>query len=109
MDQQKIFFSYSRLDASDFALRLYNDLKNAGADVWIDQVDIKGGARWDVEIGKALKGCQCVLFIASEQSVGSDNVLDEVYYALDNKKQVVPVVFTLCDVPYRINRLQRID
>jgi hypothetical protein len=109
MDQQKIFFSYSRIDASDFALRLYNDLKNAGADVWIDQKDIKAGLRWDIEIGNALKACQCVLFIASKQSIESNNVLDEVYYALDNKKHVIPVLFALCDIPYRINRLQRVD
>src|SRR3954470_22639237 len=82
MDQQKIFFSYSRTDASEFALRLYNDLKNAGADVWIDQLDIKPGARWDVEIGEALETCTYVLFVASEKAVQSNNVLDEVFYAL---------------------------
>ncbi|MBD0278171.1 MAG: toll/interleukin-1 receptor domain-containing protein, partial [Flavisolibacter sp.] len=58
-----IFFSYSHTDASDFALRLYSDLQKVGADVWIDQLDITGGKRWDVEISKALKACPCVLFI----------------------------------------------
>src|SRR3954471_21682937 len=103
-DQQKIFFSYSRTDTSEFALRLYNDLKNAGGSVWIDQLDIKAGLRWDAEIGKALTACQCVLFIVSEKAIASDNVLDEVYYALDKKKLVVPVLLSICDMPYRINR-----
>ena len=33
------FISYSRED-SDFALRLAQDLKSAGAAIWLDQVDI---------------------------------------------------------------------
>ena len=85
MDQQKIFFSYSRQDASAFALRLYNDLRDTGAAVWMDQLDIKAGPKWDVEIGKALAASNCVIFIVSEKSVQSDNVLDEVYYSLDKK------------------------
>src|SRR3954469_25478299 len=109
MDQQKIFFSYSRHDASDFALKLYNDLRDAGGDVWIDQNDIKAGLRWDAEIGKALAACQCVLFLVSEKAIASNNVLDEVYYALDKQKLVIPVLLSLSDLPYRINRLQRID
>ena len=43
------FFSYSRND-SDFALRLAKDLKSAGANVWIDQLDIKAGQEWDSQI-----------------------------------------------------------
>ena len=34
------FFSYSRED-SEFALRLAKDLKAAGANVWLDRLDIK--------------------------------------------------------------------
>ena len=42
---QENIFSYSSQDASAFALKLYNDLRDAGAEVWIDQSDIKAGAR----------------------------------------------------------------
>ena len=40
---QKIFFSYARADAEEFALKLATALRNDGANVWIDQLDIKGG------------------------------------------------------------------
>ena len=47
------FFSYSR-DDSDFVLRLAKDLKAAGVNVWIDQLDIKAGRECDNEIEAAL-------------------------------------------------------
>src|SRR4051812_22825878 len=108
MNNQKIFFSYSRQDSKEFALQLYNDLKHAGADVWIDLRNIKAGANWDVEVGKALEACEIVLFIVSNTAIHTDNVLDEVYYAKDAGKQVLPIVYSFCPVPYRLHRLQRI-
>ena len=42
-DAPAAFFSYSR-DDSEFALRLAEDLKAAGAAVWIDQLDIEPGS-----------------------------------------------------------------
>jgi len=69
MNLKKIFFSYSRTDASDFTLRLALDLKKEGFDVWIDQEDIRAGSEWDLEIEKALETCDCLLFIESEKSV----------------------------------------
>ena len=103
MNSKKIFFSYSREDASAFALKLAGDLKNAGFDVWIDQQDIRAGAEWDIEIGKALETCDCLLFIESEKSVASKNVLDEVYYALDQNKRVIPIITRDSKTPFRFS------
>ena len=108
MKFKKIFFSYSRADA-DFALKLARDLKKDGFDVWIDQEDIPAAAEWDVEIGNALTTCDCLLFIQSEKSVASNNVLDEVYYAIEENKRVIPVLIDNCKTPYRLNRLQHIS
>ena len=47
------FISYSR-DDSEFDLRLAQDLKAAGANVWLDQLDIKPGRPWDNAIEDAL-------------------------------------------------------
>jgi hypothetical protein len=41
------FVSYAREDG-EFALRLAKDLKAAEALVWMDQLDIKPGERWDL-------------------------------------------------------------
>lgn len=109
MSFKKIFFSYSRVDGSDFALKLARDLKQKGFDVWIDQEDIRAGSEWDVEIEHALETCDCLLFLESEKSVASNNVLDEVYYALEQKKRVIPIIIHDSKTPYRLQRLQHID
>ncbi|MEO6729599.1 MAG: toll/interleukin-1 receptor domain-containing protein [Ferruginibacter sp.] len=106
---KKIFFSYSRTDAADFALRLAVDLKKEGFNIWIDQQDIRAGSEWDLEIERALETCDCLLFIESENSVVSNNVLNEVYYALEQHKKVIPIIFHDSKTPFRLQRLQHID
>ncbi len=106
---EKIFFSYSRADGSEFALKLALDLKKEGFNVWIDQEDIRAGSEWDLEIEKALETCDCLLFIETEKSVTSNNVLDEVYYALEEKKKVIPIIVVDSKTPFRLQRLQHID
>jgi hypothetical protein len=109
MTKQKIFFSYSRADGSAFAVRLATDLKNKGFDVWIDQQDVRAGLEWDTEIQKALESCDCLLFLETEKSVVSNNVLDEVYYALEQNKKVIPLIYVDSRTPFRLHRLQHID
>ncbi len=108
MKYKKVFFSYSRTD-TDFAVKLALDLKKDGYDVWIDQEDIRAGSEWDMEIEKALTTCDCVVFIQSDKSAASPNVLDEVYYALEENKTVIPVIINESKAPFRIKRLQHID
>ncbi|HME57732.1 MAG TPA: TIR domain-containing protein [Terracidiphilus sp.] len=107
-DAPAAFFSYCRED-SDFALRLAGDLKAAGANVWMDQLDIEPGMPWDREVEDALANCARLLVILSPVSVKSDNVRDEVSFALSKQKRVVPVLYRECEVPFRLARLQHID
>jgi photosystem II stability/assembly factor-like uncharacterized protein len=107
-DTPAAFFSYCR-DDSEFALRLAEDLKTGGANVWIDQLDIEPGTLWDRAILGALTSCPHMLVILSPDSVESENVLDEVAFALEQHKRVIPVLYRDCKVPFRIARLQRID
>jgi len=102
------FISYARED-SDFALKLAKDLRHAGADLWIDQLDIKAGERWDRSIEKALEVCSGMLLILSPDSVGSPNVMDEVSYGLEESKRVLPVMYRACKLPFRLRRVQYID
>ncbi len=102
------FFSYSR-DDSEFALRLASDLKAAGSAVWIDQLDIGPGQLWDRAVQSALENCPCMLLILSPASANSDNVMDEVNFALEQKKTVIPVLYRECDIPFRIRRFQHLD
>lgn len=102
------FFSYCRED-SEFALKLAADLKVAGAHVWIDQLDIEPGTPWDRAVEDALTNSPHMLVVLSPVSVKSDNVRDEVSFALSRQKRVIPVLYRDCDVPFRLARLQHID
>lgn len=106
--ERSAFFSYSRED-TDFSLRLAGDLKAAGAVVWLDQLDIAAGQRWDAAVEAALKDCPRLLLILSPSSVGSENVKDEVSFALDTHKTIIPVLYRDCEVPFRLRRFQYID
>ncbi|WP_310991885.1 toll/interleukin-1 receptor domain-containing protein [Aequorivita marina] len=100
-----IFFSYSR-DDSSFVSSLAKSLREAGAQIWLDNLDIQPGHRWDESIEAALKSSHTLLVILSKSSVKSDNVMDEVSYALEENKKVVPVLLEECDIPFRLRRLQ---
>jgi hypothetical protein len=102
------FISYSRAN-SDFAVRLAKDLKSAGLDVWLDQLDIPTGARWDDEIERALEKSSIFLIILSPESIESQNVKDEVGYAIDSGKHILPVVTRSCKIPLRLRRFQFVD
>jgi hypothetical protein len=102
------FFSYSRED-SDFAKKLAADLKSTGASVWMDQLDIEPGVRWDDAVSQALESSPRVLVILSPASAKSENVSDEVSFALSKQKHVIPVLYRECDVPFRLARLQYVD
>jgi TPR repeat protein len=102
------FVSYSR-DDSGFALRLVKDLTAAGANVWLDQVNLAAGQRWDRAIEIALTSCGRMLVILSPASVASENVMDEISFAIDERKEIIPVLYGECTVPLRLRRFQNID
>ena len=108
MAQARYVFSYARED-STFVLKLAQELRAAGVDLWLDQLDIIGGQRWDRAVENALQTCGGVIAVLSPHSVASDNVMDEVSYALEEGKQLVPILLQPCDVSFRLRRVQYID
>jgi TPR repeat protein len=102
------FVSYSRED-SEFALRLAQDLKAAGANVWLDQLELMPGHPWDNAIEDALLAAPLMLVVLSPTSVKSENVRDEISYALKQGKTVIPVLYMECVIPLRLERKQHID
>ena len=104
----QVFVSYNRKDSA-FALSLSKDLAANGIDVWIDQLSIPPGTAWDRAIEKALVSSPLVLVVLSKASVESDNVLDEITYAFQKGKRIIPVLSEECNVPLRLARLQHID
>jgi TIR domain len=108
VESGNLFFSYARAD-SEFVLKLAEDLRSNGTNLWLDQLDIPGGARWDDAIEAALHDCPCLLVVLSPASVTSDNVKDEISFGLENHKTIVPILYKECVIPFRLKRLQYID
>ncbi|MGB7250248.1 MAG: RodZ domain-containing protein [Phormidesmis sp.] len=104
----KYFISYSRADTK-IATQLAEQLRDRKVDLWIDQLDIPAGDRWDSAIERALQVCSGLIVLLSKTSVNSENVLDEVSYALEENEKVIPVLLEPCDIPFRLRRLQYVD
>ncbi len=66
--QPKVFISYAREDAP-IARRLFDDLKTAGAEPWLDVENILPGQRWESEIEKAIKKTDFVIALLSSNSL----------------------------------------
>ena len=106
--QRHTFISYSRIN-KEFALKLAKELRTAGFPVWLDLLDIPTGARWDDEIEKALRECGIFLTILTPASIASENAKDEIGYAIDHGKRILPVLLQECEIPLRLRRFQYVD
>ena len=102
------FLSYSRSDEA-VALRFATDLRDRGVAMWVDQFDIRPSEHWDRAIERAVHQCRGLVVILSPRSVESDNVADEISFAIDHQKSVLPVMIERCRPPLRITRMQVID
>jgi hypothetical protein len=102
------FISYPRGDA-EFALQLARDLKSAGFQIWLDQLDIPAGSRWDSEVQIALAKCAIFMVILTPEAMDSQTVNDEIGYAIDSGKRILPVLLQPCNIPFRLRRFQYAD
>lgn len=102
------FLSYSRADEG-FALRLATDLRSEGVSIFVDQWDIRPSEHWDRAIERAVDSCRGLVVIVSPRSIASDNVMDEISFAIEKRKAVLPVMIEKCVLPLRITRMHVID
>ncbi len=106
-----IFISYSRYD-SEHALRLAEELRANGMNVWIDQHGIEAATSWSKEIAEALEACSTFLILLSPRSVTSENVVKELAIAAKLRKQIVPVQLERVELKgeflYHLTNLQRV-
>jgi hypothetical protein len=106
--QRITFISYSRVN-KDFALKLARELKSEGFPIWLDLLDIPAGARWDDEIEWALHECGIFMVILTPASIASENAKDEIGYAIDHGKRILPILLEECEIPLRLRRFQYVD
>ena len=108
MSDIHFFLSYSRSDA-EFAHSLASTLIDEGYDIWGDSWRIPPGVDWSTEIRNAIWGSAGVIMLISPDSVNSAEVRNEIDYALELGKFILPVVIGECERPFRIRSLHYID
>lgn len=107
MVAKKIFISYSRRD-TEYVSKLAEGLRKQGFDIWFDK-NIKSGSDWDDTIEEQLKLADAIVLVLSKTSVASDNVKDEMSYAMELQTPIIPIKIEECSVPMRMARKQHID
>ncbi|MCD4696004.1 MAG: DUF4384 domain-containing protein [Bacteroidales bacterium] len=89
----EIFISYSRKDSKSVHV-IINWLQHNGISsttFFFDQDNIDGAGVFPTVIANAIKKCKVLIFFASKTSAESTWVKNEVFYALKNKKAVLPI------------------
>ncbi len=61
----KIFLSYAHRDGKDLAFRLFDELKAAGFDPWLDRDRLQPGENWSKGIEQALDAAEVVVAVLS--------------------------------------------
>jgi hypothetical protein len=84
-----VFVCYAH-DERDSVLAEVAWLRGRGFEVWYDEA-IEAGARWSEDLARAVEGCAAFLYFLSPRSVASRYCLDEVHYALECGRPIVPV------------------
>lgn len=85
-----VFISYSRKD-SNLVKSIYEHLEKANVKCWLDIDGMYSGVSFKDVIVKALKNSKVVLFMSSENSNKSHNVISEVSIAKKYEKKIIPV------------------
>ena len=86
-----VFVSYSRRDG-EFVARLAADLEARGKSVWVDTQGIGDGEVFPDAIRRAIERSNAFVFVISPESVASRYCENEVEYAHQLQKRVVPVL-----------------
>lgn len=104
----KIFISYSRknIDAANY---IAGELRDRGAEVFIDYQSIQAGQSFPRRLADEVKSSDAIVFLLSEHSATSQWVISEVYYAREHKKLIVPIALDTTELPDDLFFLSPID
>ena len=86
-----VFVSYSRRDA-EFVRRLADSISERGKEVWLDTEGIADGEVFPEAIKRAIEQSDTFLFVITPDAVSSAYCENEVEYARDMQKRIVPVL-----------------
>ena len=108
-----VFISHSSHDKDVVEGLLIPTLENAGINCWYSSVTIQSASEWERSILAGLEACDWFLIVMSADALESEWVKDELFWAIDNRKdKLVPVLADETDpgaFHIRMRRLQVID
>jgi hypothetical protein len=87
-----VFVCYAH-DEREVVVAQIDWLKGQGFTVWFDDA-LEAGSRWSDDLARAVEGCSAFLYFLSPRSVSSRYCLDEVHFALECSRPIVPVEIT---------------
>lgn len=108
-----VFISYARED-KQAAFRLYNDLKAAGLDPWLDKEELDMGQSWGTLFEQVIEKSRYFIALFSSTSVRSIGVAHKLKFALEsyppNMIIFIPVRLDECEIPLgRLRSIYRVD
>ena len=96
-DQPYIFISYSHNDIP-VVYEILENLNTAGFRIWYD-AGIPLTVDYSDNIATHIKNCAAVIVFHSPNSVKSDYCRNEIYYACNNKKPILPIYLEQTELP----------
>lgn len=96
-----IFISYSRKDTS-VADRICKALDRAGISYFIDRQGIAGGMEFPEVLAQAIVNCEIFLFLASHNAYDSDYTRNEITFAFNRKRKMLPYIIDGSSLPLAI-------
>jgi hypothetical protein len=75
------------------------EIEKLGHAVWIDRRELSGGPGWAGQIVRGLRAARTVVLMASRQAYASDQVVREMYLAMSEKKNIVPLELEAAEIP----------
>lgn len=90
MDQDRfVFISYASKEMN-IAGKVCSFLEENGIRCWIAPRNVNAGSNYATQIVSAIKRCDILVLLASENTNSSGHVSNEVSIAFDNKKTIIP-------------------
>ncbi len=93
-----IFISYSRKDTA-VADRICNALDQADISYFIDRKGIAGGMEFPEKLAQAIVDCKIFLFLASRNSYQSGYTANEITFAFNRKRKMLPYIIDGSTLP----------
>ncbi|MBD3338203.1 MAG: TIR domain-containing protein, partial [Candidatus Lokiarchaeota archaeon] len=114
-NKPKIFISYAHED-KEIVKNIYNQLKNAGCDPWMDDEDLLPGENWKAEIYKVMRTLDFVLVCLSQNSIPKIGEVQAEWKELtkisakypDRSVFIIPILLDNSEIPERFEELHSV-